>query len=136
MSNYFSVHARARKVLPGVCTFADDTCHGRLECALRKDAPADLIRTDVHGLRYFIGDDSSQGYMRLCASHHDRYDGHRRETSGRSGGISGRGTLRPHSPEHRTAIANGWTPERKIKASKRMSRMLRNRGRVARGEET
>ncbi len=51
----------------------DETCKGRLECALRKDAPADLVRTDEIGRTYFIGD-PLVGYTRLCRSHHMKYD--------------------------------------------------------------
>jgi len=53
----------------------DNTCKGRLEFALRHDAPEDGIRRDLHGkrLKYFVGafDD---GYFVACASHHIRYD--------------------------------------------------------------
>jgi hypothetical protein len=73
-SEYKKVHGIASKLLPLVCMSADKTCSIRFECALRKDAPLDLIRTDEKGRRYFIGD-PLVGYMRLCASHHHRYDG-------------------------------------------------------------
>jgi len=55
------------------CAFRDETCCGRLEAALRKDAPPELIRTDEQDRRYFVGD-PLVGYMRLCMSHHRRYD--------------------------------------------------------------
>jgi hypothetical protein len=69
-----AAHYRARKVLPNSCTLADETCKGRLEVALRKDAPPGMLRVES-GLRYFIGDEPLDGYIRLCTSHHRRYDG-------------------------------------------------------------
>jgi hypothetical protein len=60
--------------LPLICSYEDETCQGRLEAALLKDAPVSLIRTDDRGRRYFVGDDPRDGYMRLCVSHHRRYD--------------------------------------------------------------
>ncbi len=78
-SEYNRVHGQAREALPSVCEYADETCKGRLECALRKDAPADLVRTvEGRSTRYYIGS-ISDGYFRLCISHHARYDTAERE---------------------------------------------------------
>jgi hypothetical protein len=71
---YSGVHYRAGVALPTECARADDSCKGRLETALRHDAPAHLVRdNDPRGL-YYVGD-PADGYMRLCRSHHVRYDG-------------------------------------------------------------
>ena len=67
------IHIYADRSLPRICEQADKTCRGRLECALRKDAPPDLIRVSGN-TRYFVGE-PCVGYMRLCLSHHRRYDG-------------------------------------------------------------
>ncbi len=73
--SYQVVHTNARKVLPRECAMEDETCKGRLECALRKDAPPELVRTDERiGCRYFVGINVLDGYMRMCTSHHIRYD--------------------------------------------------------------
>lgn len=70
---YSAAHYRARKVLPRECLHADGTCKGQLEVALRRDAPAGLLREEADRLYYF-GDDPFEGYIRLCNSHHERYD--------------------------------------------------------------
>lgn len=72
VDSYRKCHKLAGKVLPMECSQADETCKGRLECALRKDAPIELVRSDKGG-RYFSGD-PLVGYIRLCRSHHVRYD--------------------------------------------------------------
>lgn len=70
------VHSRASDVLPWFCAMADKTCNGKMDVALRRDAPEGLIRRShsQQGRRYFIGD-PLVGYFRLCRSHHRRYDG-------------------------------------------------------------
>jgi hypothetical protein len=86
--NYPNAHRAPRSALPEVCSHADDTCYGRLECALRKDAPVNQIQTDDYGRRYFTGDPLI-GYIRLCKSHHIRYDdpdGKEYRRKGRIGG--------------------------------------------------
>ena len=77
MVSYQVAHLRARKtLLPKACSQADETCKGRLEVALRKDAPPGMLRVDGEsGCRYYSGDNSLSGYMWLCRSHHSRYDG-------------------------------------------------------------
>ena len=99
-----SIHRRARSVLPASCTFADESCYGKLQAALRVDAPVDLIRTDSRGRRYFVGD-PLVGYMRLCQSHHARYDAI-------NVGVS-------LSAKHRSAISASWTPDRRTAQSVR-----------------
>ena len=76
MVSYQVAHLRARKtLLPKACSQADETCKGRLEVALRKDAPPGMLRVDGEsGCRYYSGDNSLSGYMWLCRSHHSRYD--------------------------------------------------------------
>jgi len=71
--SYSGVHYRAALVLPTSCAYADDSCKGRLEIALRHDASAELIRDDDQRGWYYVGD-PLDGYMRLCCSHHRRYD--------------------------------------------------------------
>jgi len=70
---YSGVHYRAGLVLPTECARANRTCKGRLEAALRHDAPTELIRDDDPRGLYYVGD-SLDGYIRLCRSHHVRYD--------------------------------------------------------------
>jgi GntR family transcriptional regulator len=71
---YATVHCRASRVLPLECAHADGSCSGRLEAAFRHDAPPKLVRRDGrHGCFYYAGD-PLDGYMRLCRSHHRRYD--------------------------------------------------------------
>lgn len=66
---YSGIHKRARAALPAECALADNTCNGRLEVALRRDAEGPL-RHDKRGLYSSSLDD----YFRLCRSHHNRYD--------------------------------------------------------------
>ena len=92
--------------LPETCAHADRTCIGILDAALRKDAPSDLIRVDGRGVRYFIGD-SLVGYIRLCRSHHRRYDG--------------AAVGEAKTPEQRSQVSrNGWSESRRAAASERM----------------
>lgn len=73
--SYNGAHNRARRVLAeDPCALADATCSPRLEVALRADAPPELIRVSPRGFSYFAGEDSRGGYIRLCTSHHRRYD--------------------------------------------------------------
>lgn len=72
-AGYTAIHHRAQKLLPRICAHCGTT-KGRLDCALRHDADSSLIRTSPKGLRYFVGDDSTEGYMRLCAPCHGAYD--------------------------------------------------------------
>jgi hypothetical protein len=71
---YSGVHYRAGLALPAECAHADGSCKGRLESALRHDAPAEFVRNDDSRGLYYVGD-ALEGYMRLCRSHHCRYDG-------------------------------------------------------------
>lgn len=73
-ASYNTVHNRARLVLPQSCAHADSTCEGILEVAFRHDLPPELVRTSPRGHDYYIGEDVAAGYMRLCRSHHRRYD--------------------------------------------------------------
>jgi len=77
---YVGAHQRARKALPQECATPDDTCKGPSQVAFRHDAPAEYVRVydgpdEQHrGRLYFVGPDPADGYMRLCQSHHQRYD--------------------------------------------------------------
>ena len=66
---YSGVHKRARAALPLTCSLADDTCCGKFEVALRKDAMGPL-RSDKRG----VYSPNLEDYWRLCRSHHNRYD--------------------------------------------------------------
>lgn len=70
---YDAAHVRARKALAGQpCSHADHTCKSRLEVALRHDTPAKYVKVDAPtGRRY---SPRPEDYMRLCQSHHARYD--------------------------------------------------------------
>lgn len=70
---YSGVHYRAQLVLPTECAMADGSCKGMLEAALNHDAPPDLLKHDDPRGAYFVGDPLI-GYLRLCRSHHRRYD--------------------------------------------------------------
>lgn len=72
--SYNGAHNRARLTLPAQCSSEDETCKGPLEVALRQDAPPELTRISPRGHRYFFGENSADGYQRLCRSHHRRYD--------------------------------------------------------------
>lgn len=72
-AGYSAVHARARRALRGMpCALDDASCKGRLEVALRPDAPTDLLRVDADGRAYFFGLQVTAGYRLLCRSHHGR----------------------------------------------------------------
>jgi hypothetical protein len=70
---YSGVHYRTELALPMVCAHADSTCKGKLDAALRHDAPKDLLRDDDKRGLYYVGPVAA-GYIRLCRSHHRRYD--------------------------------------------------------------
>ena len=70
---YSAVHYRAKQVLPNVCAHADGTCKGGLECAFKYDTSEEFVRVDHRGCYSARVED----YMRLCQSHHARYDGER-----------------------------------------------------------
>jgi hypothetical protein len=93
---YVGAHYRARNSLSTsitACTVADKNCSGRLEVALRKDAPEHLIRVDPGGRRFFIGENPLEGYMWLCSRHHYRYDERKmvisKEAKARGGRLGG-----------------------------------------------
>lgn len=67
---YSGIHKRARAALPLQCAHADATCVGHLEVALIHDARGPL-RMDKRGQFSPLIED----YIRLCRSHHNRYDG-------------------------------------------------------------
>lgn len=75
---YDTAHSRAQALLKDVeCEMSDETCKGRPECALRHDAPEEFIRVGTgrkEGFRYYVGPNPLDGYIRLCRSHHYRYD--------------------------------------------------------------
>ena len=69
---YFGAHYRHQRALAGQpCAHADENCGGRLECALRYDTPAELVKVDEADRRYST---RVEDYIRLCRSHHERYD--------------------------------------------------------------
>ena len=73
---YSAAHWRATRELPRICETTDDTCRGRLDVAFRHDAPSDLVKIDANfGIPYYAGH-WRDGYLRLCRSHHVRYDKH------------------------------------------------------------
>ncbi|MPZ13758.1 MAG: hypothetical protein GEU73_04940 [Chloroflexi bacterium] len=71
--SYMSAHRRAKEVLSGQpCAHADDTCKGQLEAAFSHGTPAEFVRIAQRtGYRYSV---RVEDYMRLCGSHHKRYD--------------------------------------------------------------
>jgi hypothetical protein len=73
-ASYNAIHNRARLTLPQECEHADSTCRGILEVALRQGLPGGLLRTSRRGHVYYVGENIQTGYMRLCRSHHRRYD--------------------------------------------------------------
>jgi hypothetical protein len=70
---YSGAHYRADTTLSRECAQADSSCRGILDVCFRHDAPHDLIRDDDPRGRYYVGD-PCVGYIRLCRSHHRRYD--------------------------------------------------------------
>lgn len=73
-ASYNTIHNRARAALPKECAHADDTCAGILEVAFRRDLPPEHVRTSPRGHDYYVGPRVEDGYLRLCRSHHRRYD--------------------------------------------------------------
>jgi hypothetical protein len=71
---YTGAHKRARMVLKDdPCALSDESCRGRLEVALRADAPKERVFLDERrGIFYYSGPDQREGYRRLCRSHHAR----------------------------------------------------------------
>ena len=70
---YNTAHYRARKALAGrTCAQEDETCSGRLEVAFNNDTPAEFIKNDPATDSLFST--RSEDYLRLCTSHHRRYD--------------------------------------------------------------
>ena len=75
ISTYYGAHRWARRILKDdPCAMDDATCEGRLEAAFRHDAPAELVRRNGRGLSFCVSLNIRDGYMRLCHSHHLRYD--------------------------------------------------------------
>jgi hypothetical protein len=96
---YETAHYRARQDIPRVCFVNDDTCAGLLHAALRHDTPQARIHTDARGRRYSL---DTADYIRMCASHHARYDHEH------FGWYPGR-KMEPHTPEQVTAMTEGAT---------------------------
>lgn len=68
---YRGAHNRVARALAGQpCAHADDTCHGRMEIALRHDTPSEFVKLDPAGCY----SPRVEHYLRLCHSHHVRYD--------------------------------------------------------------
>jgi hypothetical protein len=74
-STYNSTHKRHRRTLAPLtsCSMPDDTCSGRLEVALRHDAPIERLLGTTDDRRRFFSLDVAD-YLVLCANHHRRYD--------------------------------------------------------------
>jgi hypothetical protein len=72
VTGYDPKHREARLVLPNECAHADGSCKGPLNCCLREGVPESMIAYEGN-LRYYTGD-PLDGYIRLCRSHHARYD--------------------------------------------------------------
>ena len=71
-AGYVAHHLRHRKVLPRVCAHADDSCNGPLQAAFNHDTPPEFVKVDPgSGLLY---SQRPEDYLRLCQSHHKRYD--------------------------------------------------------------
>lgn len=104
--NHSTAHKRARRVLPLVCAYEDETCKGILHACLRHDAPEDLIRTTEDGQRYCIAEDPLVGYIRLCHSHHRRYDDPDGEKS-RRGALKMLELYGPPTISHEQRVQNG-----------------------------
>lgn len=83
--SYTTMHVRANAVLPRICVRADSTCRGRLNAALRDDAPLEwLVVADINAgnrTRYdaiwFLDVELpiEAGYEVLCEKHHNQADG-------------------------------------------------------------
>jgi hypothetical protein len=71
-AGYVSIHKRHRRALPLVCASLDATCRGKLEVALKHDLPPERLRVDPRSGCSFSANPAD--YMRLCHSHHMRYD--------------------------------------------------------------
>lgn len=79
---YTAFHRRARKELANdPCAEADDSCRGPLQVSFRHDAPEEFVRWTLGGrvnrpwklIPYYVGV-VRDGYVRMCISHHSRYD--------------------------------------------------------------
>lgn len=73
-AGYSAVHIRARH-LPKICSVCGTT-EGRIEIALRHDAPPDNIKTH-DGVPYSV---DASDYLRMCVRCHRRYDSPRADT--------------------------------------------------------
>lgn len=73
---YDGWHKRHRKALAGrPCEFADETCQGRLEVALRHGANRLLVDlAEAARGKTGIYSEHVEDYRMLCVSHHVRYD--------------------------------------------------------------
>jgi len=69
---YSAIHYRARKALPKRCALEDDTCSKTLHVALRKDAEGPFLYEGRFKYSLALPE---RAYVRLCVSHHYRYDG-------------------------------------------------------------
>lgn len=69
---YRSSHRRHDKVLPKACALTDETCEGELQSAFDHGTPPEFVKIDPRtGCRYST---RVEDYLRLCKSHHVRYD--------------------------------------------------------------
>lgn len=127
-ASYNAVHYRARRALVGQpCALADESCAGRIEVALRADAPSALLARDPEGRTYYTGLDTEIAYRPLCRSHHAR-EGALRAAAARAPVIAAavRATdLRlTHRPGHRQGCAVCATLDRMDLAAAALHREL------------
>ena len=120
---YAAAHSRADKVLPRVCAFADETCSKKLDAAFRHDTPAEFVKRDKLG----VYSAHPEHYMRLCGSHHQRYDhaNKARKTHCKRG--------HEFTPENTYVTSKGW---RMCKACGRQREAERQRRKAIKGEQT
>lgn len=66
-----AAHKRHRKALADQpCAHADETCKGRMEVSFNHDTPVEFVKIDPDGPY----SPRTEDYVRLCQSHHYRYD--------------------------------------------------------------
>ena len=69
---YGASHNRHGKVLPKVCAHVDVTCKGPIQSAFNHDTPGEYVKVDPRTSSRFST--RPEDYLRLCRSHHRRYE--------------------------------------------------------------
>jgi hypothetical protein len=95
---YQAIHARVRETLPPECAWADETCSPLLDVALRHETPREFVRIAPWGPEYSVR--GAEDYIRLCKSHHIRYDRPRAVRACSVGGCSKPATRRGWCAKH------------------------------------